>query len=300
MDLRLYRALVAVADASSFSRAAETLSITQPALTKQIQQLEAFIGAPVFIRGRSGAELTALGELLLPSARELVERADQLEAQARRIAAGDVGQLRIGFGLSTLTIAPRAVARFRRDHPDVRVVLDDMSSAVQAERIERGLLDVGFMRLPAPAPLDSVSLETDTLAVASPAGWDPPEDAAGMVPWLDAHPVIALAEDRGPGLSAQVRRYFAESGSSPAPAQYARDIQTVLALVAAGAGVGVVPYSARRIAPQGITFQPIRAAASSWHVGVVWHPGRVTPVIRKFLEGVAANAPAGSPRRSTS
>src|SRR6478735_9201859 len=135
MEIRLLRAFIGVADASSFTDAAATLSITQPALTKQVQALEASIGAPLFRRGRHGAELTAAGAALLAEARTLVDLADRFAERARRLAQGEEGALTVGFGLSSITVAPQAVAALRRRSPGVGVRLDDMASSVQVAAV---------------------------------------------------------------------------------------------------------------------------------------------------------------------
>src|SRR4051794_25854294 len=134
MDTRL-RAFVAVADHRGFGRAAEHLRVTQPALTKQIQALERELGGVLFTRGRRGAELTSFGATLLPQARALVTEAYEFTQRARRLARGEVGHLTVGFGLSTIDIAPRAVAAFRQQRPEVEVSLEDLPSPVQADRI---------------------------------------------------------------------------------------------------------------------------------------------------------------------
>lgn len=284
MELRLYRAFVSVADAPSFSSAASALSITQPALTKQIQQLERQIGTALFTRGRHGSRLTDAGAQLLDDARELVERAERLESRTRRMATGEVGRLAVGFGLSSILTAPRAVAGFRERYPRVSVSLEDMSSAAQLQHVGSGALDVGFVRLPISAPLPSIPVHEDTLAIAHPSEWDTPADDRELVPWLERHPLVQLTQERGPGLSQQVREFLTESGARPTVLQGARDIQTVLALVAARIGVAIVPASARAIAPPSVRLMPIDRPSARWRVGVVWLPARPTPPVLNFLD----------------
>src|SRR5437879_5205710 len=116
-------AFVAVADQRGYGNAARELHITQPALTKQIQALERELGGRLFTRGRHGATLTEFGALLLPQVRDLVGAAEEFLRRARRLAGGEAGTLTLGFGLSTIDIAPQAVAAFRRTYPGVEVSL---------------------------------------------------------------------------------------------------------------------------------------------------------------------------------
>ena len=185
MDLRLLRAFVTVARLRNFGAAAEELSTSQPALTKQIQVLERRVGSVLFSRGRHGARLTPAGELLLPDALELLDRSEAFDRRAAQVASGAEGSLAIGFGLSGIELAPRAVALFRSRWPGVTISLEDMSSVVQCERLLAGSLQIGFVRLPVPAGLEHLRLRRDRLTLAVPAEADVPRD---LVSWLDAPP----------------------------------------------------------------------------------------------------------------
>lgn len=282
MDLRLLRAFATVARLRNFGAAAAELSTSQPALTKQIQVLERRIGAVLFSRGRHGARLTPAGELLLPDALELLDRSEAFDRRAAQVAAGGEGALAIGFGLSGIELAPRTVALFRGRWPGVSVSLDDMSSAVQYERLLAGSLQVGFVRLPVPTGLEHLRLRRDRLAVAVPSGLEVPRDVGR---WLDGRPLVRLAPARGPGLTAQVDGLYAELGCRPTVLQEAADLQTVLALVAAGVGPAVVPRSAERIAPPEVRLVPLPGTAASWWIGAAW--ATPTPLTARFVEAAA-------------
>ncbi|WDM44463.1 LysR family transcriptional regulator [Microbacterium luteolum] len=287
MDIRLLRAFVEGADRQTFSDAALALSITQPAFTKQIQQIESLVGTPLFSRGRHGAVLTAAGTELVGEARTIVDLVARFEGRAKRVGAGEEGHLTIGFGLSSITIAPRAVAAFRASSPGVSVRLEDMSSSAQVDGVRTGELDVGFTRLPVPRDLRAVSVLSDHLAIAYPAEWEPPADDAAFTDWLDEHPLVRLSVGRGPGLAAQAARYVSDVGAQPTIVQDADDLQTVLALVAAGVGIGIVPESARNIAPRHVRMRRLNGTSASWKIGVVWNPTNETPVVRSFLDELA-------------
>ncbi|MFD0631962.1 LysR family transcriptional regulator [Catenulispora yoronensis] len=271
MEDRLVRAFVAVADHGTYNAAALALAVTQPALTKQIQALEARIGGALFRRGRHGARLTPLGRTLLPDARDVVERLDGFELRARRLTAGGAGSLALGFGLSTIDIAPRAVAEFRRRHPRVAVTLDDMATAVQLERLRGGQLDAGFVRLPVGEDLEVLELGVDRLMLAVPPNVD---TAPGARELMLTHGLVTLMQTKGPGFVHQVERYLEAIGVEPRVAQRANDLQTVMALVAAGVGVALVSAGALAVvAPDRINWLPIDHEAARWRIGVVWARG---------------------------
>ncbi|MFC4907559.1 LysR family transcriptional regulator [Actinomadura gamaensis] len=295
MELGLLRAFLAVAGHRHYGRAARALAVTQPTLTKQIQTLERRLGGRLFDRGRHGAALTELGAALLPEAQDLVERADALHRRMVRLAAGHTGRLAVGFGLSSLQLAPRAVAAFRRLHPGVDVTLDDLPSLQQLERLDRGELDVGFVRLPVDARWGRHVLRTDRLAIAftrdhTPPGV-PPDDPGLLAEWIAGRDLVGLVRSRGPGLYQQIERLCSALGAAPTPAQETTDLQTVLALVAAGAGVAFVPASAADIAPPPVELKPIVHPAAEWRIGAVWHPGRLRPLTGNFLDVVRGLGP---------
>ncbi|GAA1594276.1 LysR family transcriptional regulator [Kribbella sancticallisti] len=274
----MLRAFAAVARSGNFGVAAAELSTSQPALTKQVQLLERRLGSVLFDRGRHGARLTSAGERLLPEAVDLLARADAFERHAAQVATGVEGSLAIGFGLSGIELAPRAVALFRSRYPGVAVSLDDMSSAVQCERLAAGSLQVGFVRLPVPAGLKHVRLQRDRLALALPTAEEAPSDIAR---WLDERPLVRLVPERGPGLSQQITSLYSELKCRPRVLQEAADLQTVLALVAAGVGPAVVPASAASIAV-GVQLIPLRGRAAGWVIGAGWR--ETSPLVKRFVE----------------
>ncbi|MHA6760977.1 LysR family transcriptional regulator [Streptacidiphilus sp. PAMC 29251] len=280
MEDRLLRAFVAVADHGTYGAAARVLALSQPALSKQIQALEGRVGGSLFRRGRHGAEPTALGRALLPDARDAVERLDAFALRARRLAAGGTERLTLGFGLSTIDVAPRAVAEFRRRRPRVRVTLDDMASPVQIGRLRRGELDAGFVRLPVDRELSVLELGGDELVLAVPGDVDPSPGAEALIRELG---LVSVTDVEGPGLGAQVDRYLAAVGLRPRVLQRARDIRTVLALVAAGVGATLVSARAGAIAPD-LRLIPVVHPAAHWRIGLVWGRSEPSPTLAAFIE----------------
>lgn len=256
--------------------------MTQPALTKQIQALEAQVGGRLFQRGRHGATLTGLGEVLLPEARDLRGRADALALRMHRMARGQIGRLSVGFGLSSIELAPQAVAAFRRRYPDADIVLDDMSSRQQVERLATGELDVGFVRLPVGQEWGALPLRTDRLAIAT-AGDPPPHDIDGIAQWTAKRPFVGLARTKGPGLTAQIEGFRAATGIHVDVIQEAHDLQTVLALVAARVGATFVPASAASIAPPQVVLTPLAHTTATWRTGMVWDRQTHNPLTGNFL-----------------
>ncbi|GLU33500.1 LysR substrate-binding domain-containing protein [Trinickia caryophylli] len=281
MDIKLLKAFLTAAELRHFSRAADALHVTQPALSKQIGALEASLGGRLFERGRHGAELTAFGEAFLADAQALVRDADDILARAREAAGGRRGQLRIGICISVLTVVPKLIAEFRRLHPHVGIALYDLSSAEQSRRIAAGKLDVGFMRLPAAEGLASVRVVEETLALAAPAhaGLERlPRDLAS----LNALGFISLARGRGPGLSTQIDHWCNRRNFVPQVTQHAQDIQSLLTSVAAGVGVAFIPSRAEHLL-RDATVLPLPGRDAKWSVGLAWRAGTDDAVTARFV-----------------
>ncbi|CAI0862081.1 LysR family transcriptional regulator [Serratia ficaria] len=286
MDIRQLRALVALAEQGNYRQAANRLCITQPALSKQIQALETQLGARLFERGRQGAQLTASGQRLYPEARALVEQHVQFQQRARRVVQGEAGRLALGFGLSSFDLAPRLVAAFRRRFPEVAVGLEDLPSERQYQMLLQGELQVGFVRLPVNGPLRGVALLSDRLVLAAPAALGLRANA--VMAQFNQLPLLQLTPKRGRGLSDQSLRFIAAHRLAPNVVQQAGDIQTLLALVAAGIGVALLPQSVTHIVPAGIDMLPLSGEETEWQVGIAWDPQRPDALRDNFVQAALA------------
>lgn len=285
MDIHLLNAFVILAETHNYRAAAERLFITQPALSKKIKSLEDYLGMTLFVRGRQGARLTHAGELLLGKARELVELSEAWRQYARNVAQGTTGHLKIGFGISGIKIAPALVARFRQTYPDVTVSLEDISSVQQAELLLSGQLQLAFMRLPVEPPLTGSEITTESLALAvkQQSLWTKPPADPPDYQFIAAQPLIQLLPEKGPGLYRQINRFLSFNNILPTIVQQSRDIQTVMALVAAGVGIAIVPESAANIAPEGVEMIPLTGPYTHWDVGMIWNPRLEDPLRDRFI-----------------
>jgi DNA-binding transcriptional LysR family regulator len=283
MELHQLRSLVILAGQLHFGRAAELAHLSQPALSKQIRLLEAELGGALFVRGRRGAQLTALGALVTAEAREVLKASEQLLGRCRAALAGDFGTLALGFGFTALEIVPGAVAEFRQCHPGVEIRLADISTADQIDALRNGRIQLGLVRLPVPDEFTQESLMADRLALVLPASVD------GQRPILASmkdSPFVLLAPDRAPGFHAHVLRICAAHGFSPRVAQEANEFHTILAFVAAGVGAGFVPesYIRARPTPPGIQTCPIEGPEARWVIGAAWRKDENNVLVSQFVE----------------
>ena len=203
MELRHLRYFVAVAESLSFARAARTLHLSQPPLSRQVRALEDELGTPLFTRTKRSVRLTPAGAALLPEARRLLREADGLKADAQRLATGEVGSLGLGFiSVSAYNLLPELAPEFRRRHPGVKLTLQEATSDILFAALRQGELDVGLVLPPDDlGGLEYAPLVQDTLVAAVPAG-SPAARGRGSLALasLSGEPFILFPRKVGPPL----------------------------------------------------------------------------------------------------
>src|SRR6266446_3374931 len=147
MELRHLRYFVAVGEDQHYGQAAQRLRVAQPALSRQIQNLEEEIGFKLFDRLARGVKISAAGKLFLEDARRILQQVDEATKRARRVASGQSGTLRVGFveSISWHGVVPDSFRQFRERQPDVELQLKPLSSLQQLEAVRSGQLDAGFV-----------------------------------------------------------------------------------------------------------------------------------------------------------
>lgn len=298
IELRHLRYFLMVAEELHFSRAAERLGLSQPPLSQQIRQLEGWLGAELFARSRRRVELTEAGRVLYPLAQDILRRVAGAMDQVRRVENGEIGELRIGFTRSTALSEelPLAVRRLRQRYPELHLLLQEMNSLQQVEAITDGRLDVGVMRHgPLPDTLAAVHLLDDPLVLVMRAD-DP--DLSGLrcdqsmdLGQLATRHFIMFARSVGAGIYDDVQRLCQRAGFKPVIIQEAGESSTILALVAAGLGVAILPASCRRISRADLRFVPIADPASRSGIHVVHRRQHRMPMVTRFVQLLTPASP---------
>jgi DNA-binding transcriptional LysR family regulator len=285
MELRQLRYFVAVAEELHFRRAAARLHMSQPPLSNQLRQLEEEIGCPLMIRSRRRVELTPAGESFLRDARQLLADLDGATQTARRIHAGQAGQLRISFvGSALLSLVPAVVRRYRAARPDVEVQLRERSTEEQLRDLRSGTIDVALVPLPVDAPdLRTEVLRRERTIAALPATH--PLARLKQVPLrsLAAEPLVMFPREQAPGLHDRLLASLSGPGRRPSVAQYAPETQTIIGLVAAEIGVALVQASVERLALPGVAYRPVRGAPTI-ELAALLAPGETPLPAREFVE----------------
>jgi LysR family transcriptional regulator, benzoate and cis,cis-muconate-responsive activator of ben and cat genes len=288
MDLRHLRYFHAIAEELSFSRAAGRLNVVQPALSRALKELEAELGVELIARTQRRVAVTAAGKVLRDETALLMERLDATIRRVRRTAAGEEGELRLGYiGPPTQDFLGPVLAAFAKHCPAVSVVLEERTPERVWEMVASGRLDVGLTRpvlAHAASSLKTHVLRAERLCVAIPRVH--PWATRRSLPWrrLQGEPLIVLARREGAGLHDEILAACRAASFTPRLVHTPSLIGTVLRYVEAGLGLGIIPESigAAELA-KGWRLLPLTPTASVPLV-MVWNDDTAEPPTHAFRD----------------
>jgi DNA-binding transcriptional LysR family regulator len=292
MELRHLRYFVAVGEEQHYGRASRRLRVAQPALSRQIQDLEEEIGFKLFERLPRGVKLNPAGKLFLEDARRILQEISDAAARAARVARGRSGTLRVGFteNASWRGVVPDSFRRFREKQPDAELQLHPAASLDQIEAIRAGRLDAGFVNF-----MPDADPELDQLAVGNP-------HVELAVP--KRHPLAKLKKARlrdlvdaafvwfprwaGPAFYDQLMEACYRGGlKSPRIVQEGNNEATILSLVSTGLGVGWVLGTARWRSPATVAILPVVDLNVTLRLALAWRRDNTSPLLVSFIGEVA-------------
>ena len=286
MEIRHLRYFQAVAEELSFSKAARRLHVAQPALSRAVKELEHHVGVELLRRTRRSVALTPAGAVLLSETALLLQRLEETLRRVRRTAAGEEGELRLGYvGPPTEPFLGRLLLEYRRRFPLVSVHLEERTPERVWEMVAKGRLSVGLTRPVATYEalgLRTVLLREEILGVVLPT--DHLLAARRTLPWtaLGREPLIVLARREGMGLHDAVLAGCRQAGFTPRLAHTPSLIGTVFSYVQAGAGLGVVTDSVVPPASS-LRFVPLKPAVTVPLV-LVWQEDDDAPPVQRFRD----------------
>jgi DNA-binding transcriptional LysR family regulator len=298
MDLRHLRYFTAVARTGHLTRAAEALGMQQPPLTQQIHRLEAELGLTLFERHPKGMRLTEAGQALQVDAERLLADFDAVRQRLRERSAGERGTLAVSFTSSAAAHAftPLALREMRQHHPGIELRLDEDHAAAVTDAVAAGRLHAGLIRAPVAQPpgMQFETLLREPLMFALPA--DHP--LAGRPPGqpvplraLQGEPLILVRRPGAPGLYANLLELCAQAGVQPRIVAEVERMMTNLNLVAAGAGLSVVPASMCGHHAGAVAYRPLPASVRlDAPLTLVTRSADPSPLTRLFTERLRALA----------
>jgi DNA-binding transcriptional LysR family regulator len=286
MELRNLASFVAVAEQLSFVRAAERLHLSQPALSAQIQKLEEEIGVQLLFRNKRTVRLTDAGRVFLAEAHATLARAQQAVERAQKADHGEIGRLRIGFVSSAaLAIVPAIVVAFRRKFPGVTLDLMNLRTSSQLKSLVNKTIDVGFLRLPVVHDqLDITVIHREPFVAVLPSDHTLAKKKQIRLSDLRVERFVAYGRRWAPGFYDAVVQMCTSQGFSPNITQETGEMYTAIALVAAGAGVAILPKTVVLAQSQGVVMKPLPLAAGVSEIAIAVRKKSRSPLIDSFVE----------------
>ena len=276
-----------------FRRAGESLALAQPALSRQIAQLEKALGTPLFIRSRRRVELTPAGRALAERVEPLLRTLKRIAPDVRAVAEGEVGHVRVAFtGLAMATVLPRILREFHRQHTGIRLELTESPTSAQLAALQSGDLACGFFHPDAPTPgLRTRLLLRERNGVLLPVAHALAKRATLRLYELAATPFVLFPRVHNPGFYDRILAAFASASVTPRIAEEVWPRANAIGLVRAGLGATFMTPSEARHLPPEVVFRPLRGPAPESRLVVGWRqPPAPEPALAAFLS-VAAGTP---------
>jgi DNA-binding transcriptional LysR family regulator len=291
VELRHLRYFVAVGEEQHFGRAAERLHVAQPALSRQMQDLERELGFLLFDRLPRGVRLNAAGRLFLSDARRILQDVNEAKLRAERIAHGKAGTLRIAIAtaVSWHGLVQDSFREFRRRQPDVELELHHLLSVDQVEPIVSGRLDAGFAASVTPWHKDLANWEfaQDRMVLAVPKDHPLTKRKTIRLRDLRTMPFVWFPRWVNPVFYDQMRQACARGGlSAPRIVQEAPDRDTNLGLVLCRIGLSWQPETVHWHCPQGIVLLPVVDMKVRLPFNLIWKKDNTLPLLKKFVAQV--------------
>ena len=293
MELRHLRYFLALADELHFGRAAQRLAISQPPLTVAIQQLEAEVGAPLFLRNSRGVQLTAAGQALVPAAQAAIDGAAQALHAARDAASGQVGRLSIGFaGTMLYRGLPQMLRRFQAEHARLQLTLRELSSSEQLVELQHARLGAGFAHVShAPAGLAAQLVSSQPFVACVPAVHALARKRTLPLDALAPEPLALVSRSVSPDYHARIVAACQAAGFTPQPLHEMQHWLSVVSLVSQGLAVALVPAALQQAQLAGAAFVPVKDSHGTlprYETRCLWNPARDLPALGLFLAAVRA------------
>jgi DNA-binding transcriptional LysR family regulator len=290
MELRHLRYFLAVGEEQHYGRAAGRLRVAQPALSRQIQDLEAELGFKLFERLPRGVKLSAAGQLFLEEARRILQEVNEAAARAARVARGQSGTLRVGFteSASWRGVVPESFRRFREMQPDAELQLQPSPSLVQLDALRAGRLDAGFVfNMPKTDPeLEGRPVARERLELAVPTNHSLTKRKQVRLRDLASASFVWFPRREAPALYDRLMRECFRGGLTPRIVQEGQDEATILSLVATGLGVGWVLATARWHRPKSVVLLSVVDMDLPQELSLAWRGDNRSPLLVRFVANV--------------
>lgn len=286
MELRHLSYFQAVALELNFRRAADRLFISQPGLSRQIQQLEAELEVQLFDRSQKKVRLTAAGKHLKDEVDFILNHLDFTKNQLKLIQAGKVGKIRIGFlGSASNQILPNLLSKLNEKEPLISVSLEELNNTSQVDLVQKDKLDLGFVRLASvPEGLRIRPIFKDSFSLVVPLDHPINETDFKSVGQFASESFILFSSEYSSLYYEQIIGICKEAGFSPQIRFQAVNALTIFKLVESGLGVAIVPTSLKEGYDLQVRFMEIPLLIQFAELSIIWKTENRNPVLKKILD----------------
>jgi DNA-binding transcriptional LysR family regulator len=288
VELRHLRYFVSVAECGGFVRASASLRVAQPALSRQIHDLEQELGVVLFERSRRGASLTISGECFLQDARHILACVEQAQGRVRRVEGGYAGILSIGLveSFAWHDVITQSLRKFQSRCPDIVLSVAPMSSPEQLVAIREGQLSTGFLfnRPAEDEALEGLEVLTTRAMLAVPEGSPYATRPPRRLAELQEERFVFIERARNPVHYDRIIHACHGAGLTPRIAQSGTNDSSNLSLVAAGLGLSIVPAAMESRKPRNVVLVPVDDLKVTTTMQLVWRKDNNQPALMKFIE----------------
>lgn len=285
LELRHFRYFLAVADALHFRKAAETLCISQPGLSRQIKQMEAILGTALFVRDKKKVDLTPAGSFLKGEIEFIVNHLERTKKQVRAISEGNQGEVRIGFlGSAMQKVIPGLLVKLQRSFPKVNTSLEELSNRAQIEALIKDQLDLGFVRLArVPKGLQIAPVHEDSFSVVLPKDHVLNAQNFEGMGQLKKEEFILFAQEYSPLYYDTVMSICEDAGFRPKVSHKSVHAQTIFKLVENHLGIAIVPTSLQYGFQMDVKFIELRKVPQRAILSAVWKEDNRNPALEHCI-----------------
>ncbi|PKP94015.1 MAG: LysR family transcriptional regulator [Alphaproteobacteria bacterium HGW-Alphaproteobacteria-16] len=304
MELRHLRYFRAIGREEHFGRAALGLRVAQPALTRQIRDLETELGVELFERLPRGVRLSSAGRAFLDEVEEILQQVDRAVDRARRMGSGHLGTIRVGLSeiIAAYHVISHGLRQFREMEPSVALDLRSLGSVNQIAALRDGALDVGLVYDAHLDERDGEALEracvgTGQTMLAVHESHPFATRASVTMAEIAEQPVLGPTRATAPGYYDRLMAACIQSGSAPRFVQECTTNSILYSLVAVGMGVGLVTApgpdadAASGTPARDVRLVPIADLGLTFDVLLVWRARDRSAALRRFIDMMTGNVP---------
>ncbi|MBV9875769.1 MAG: LysR family transcriptional regulator [Verrucomicrobia bacterium] len=286
MELRQLRSLLVLAEELHFGRAADRLGIAQPALSRQIQQLETELQSPLFIRSPRAVALTDMGREFVASISPAIQQLESAAANSVAFAQASRGRLRIGVCNNlSYRFAPALLERLHQDAPGLRIDVRELSTAEQVRTLHSSEIDIGLAILPITDPsLIMRRIFREPLVAVVNAKSRFARRAFIRLGELAHEEFIVCPRYRQSGFHELTMELAGKAGFRLRVAREIDAKETALALIERGLGISLAPESASVLGNDRLRYIPIGDPEIVIEIGIVWRRENMSSLIRRFID----------------